>query len=417
MFFINHQQPQVLELGRFTQQFVCAHHNVHGAIGQTFERLIHLFGRAKARHLCHLHRPLRKAIFQRLEMLLGQQGGGRQNRHLLATRHGHKGCAQGHLGFAKAHIATNQTVHGAGADHVLNHGMNCGVLVGCFAETKVIGKDFVVLWAVSEGMAFARCAARVDVEQFCGGVSHLLGRFSFGFFPLTTAQAVQRRFIGTHTGVAANQLQLADGHIQRGFVGVFQMQKLLQGGRAVWVLLTQVHVHQTAVAANAVGVVHHRVAHVELRQIFDQRFNIADLFLFFTATRGDTCCKQFGLCDQINACFKPVETSIQGGRGNAYFFVTGLKFLQIIKGRRADAASSQKVEQTFSSASTLGQNQDAMGCASNVRLKFGQRFFRTAYHREVGQGLRQCVVCVGICTLPERQLRMLVSACVELLSR
>jgi hypothetical protein len=84
--------------------------------------------------------------------------------------------------------------------------------------------------------------------------------------------------------------------------------------------------------------VHHGVAHIELRQIFDQGFNIADLFLFFTPACGHAGCKQFGLGDQVNAGFEPMETSVERRGDNAYFFVTGLKLLQVIKRRRVHAA-------------------------------------------------------------------------------
>ena len=206
---------------------MCAHHNVHGAIGQTLERFSHFFARAEARHFGHLHGPLRETIFQGLKVLFCQQGGGRQDGHLFATRDGHKGGTQSHFGFSKAHIAAHQAIHGAWADHVLNDRMNGGILIGCFLKAKVIGKDFVILRAVSKGVAFARSTPCINVQQLGGRIAHLLGRFAFGFFPLATAQAVQRGFVGTDTGVAANQLQLANGHIQRSLVGIFQVQKFL----------------------------------------------------------------------------------------------------------------------------------------------------------------------------------------------
>jgi len=53
--------------------------------------------------------------------------------------------------------------------------------------------------------------------------------------------------------------------------------------------------------------VHHRVAHVQLGQVFDQRFHIADLLLLFAAARGGAGGKQLGLGDQVNACFQPTE--------------------------------------------------------------------------------------------------------------
>ena len=104
------------------------------------------------------------------------------------------------------------------------------------------------------------------------------------------------------------------------------------------------------------GVVHYGVAYIELGQIFDERFNIAHLFLFFTPACGHASCKQFGLCDQIDAGFKPMETGIQSGSGNANFFFAGLELFQVIKGGWIDATGAQKIEQAFAAASAFGQN-------------------------------------------------------------
>ena len=98
-------------------------------------------------------------------MLFSQQGSGGQDGHLFATCDSHKRRTQSHFGFAKAHIATHQSVHGAGADHVLNDCMNSSVLIGCFIEAKVIGKDFVVLRAIAEGVTFACSATCINVQQ------------------------------------------------------------------------------------------------------------------------------------------------------------------------------------------------------------------------------------------------------------
>ena len=59
------------------------------------------------------------------------------------------------------------------------------------------------------------------------GAHRLLWIGSLGLVPLAAAQPVQRRLVGAHAGVAADQLQLADRHVQRGRVGVLQLQKLL----------------------------------------------------------------------------------------------------------------------------------------------------------------------------------------------
>lgn len=124
-------------------------------------------------------------------MLLGQQGGGGKESHLLAAHGSHKGGAQGDLGLAKAYIAADQTVHGLGAEHVVNHGMDGRLLVSRFFKAKVLGELLVVLHIQTEGMAFTRSAAGVDVEQLGGCIAHLLGSLALGFFPLVAAQVVQ----------------------------------------------------------------------------------------------------------------------------------------------------------------------------------------------------------------------------------
>ena len=127
---------------------------------------------------------------------------------------------------------------------------------------------------------------------------------------------MQRRFISTHAGVTADELQLAHWHIQCGLVGVFEVQKLLQLGFPLGRLVAHVHVDQAAVAANAVRGVHHRVAQVELAQVLDQRFDIADLLLLLAAARGGASSEQFGFGDEVNAAamrtdrLQPAETGV-----------------------------------------------------------------------------------------------------------
>jgi len=392
VFFVDDEQAQVFELDRLAEQLVRAHHDVDLAFSQTFGGSGDFFGRAKAAHLGNFDGPFAEAVHQGLVMLLGQQSGGGQEGHLLATRHGHKGSAQGHLGFAKAHIATHQAVHGAWADHVLHDGVDGGALVGGFFKAKVVGKGFVVLRRVAEGVALACGAAGVDVQQLGGGIAHLFGSAAFGFVPLCRAEFVQRRFVGTHAGVAANQVQLAHRHIEHGVVGVFEVQELLQRGCAVGVLLAQVHVDEATVAANAVGVVHHGVAQVELGQVFDERFDIAHLFLFFAASRGRADGKQFGLGDQVEASFGPAKANLQCGGGNADFFGAAFELCQRIKRRWADVGRAQEVEQAFAAAIALGQDEQAVGCFVSVHLQLLQRVCRTAHHGEVGQGLGKRVV-------------------------
>ena len=120
---------------------------------------------------------------------------------------------------------------------------------------------------------------------------------------------------------------MADRHIQRGLVSIFQVQKLLQLRLALRVLIAHIHVDQATVAANAVAGVHHGIADVELTQVFDQRFHVADLLLFFTTARGGPGSKQLGLGDQINAVLQPAKADGQPRSGDTEFFIAGLKLL------------------------------------------------------------------------------------------
>ena len=182
---VDDEQSQILEFGALAQQLVRANHNIHGAVGQPLECDIDLLCRAKAAHLNDFHRPLGKTIDQRLVVLLGEQRGWCQQRHLLAAGDTNEGGAQRDLGLAKAHITANQPVHRARADHVLNHGMNGGILVRRFIKGEIPGKSFVVGRRVTEGVTLAGSPASVDIEQLGGAVAHLFGGLAPRLFPLT----------------------------------------------------------------------------------------------------------------------------------------------------------------------------------------------------------------------------------------
>jgi len=105
--------------------------------------------------------------------------------------------------------------------------MNGSLLISSFLKTKIIDKGFIVIGRISKGVAFACGPSGINVQKFGCRISHLFCRFAFGFVPLAAAEFVQGGLIRTDTGVAANQLQLADGYIKRGFVGIFQVQEFL----------------------------------------------------------------------------------------------------------------------------------------------------------------------------------------------
>ena len=399
------------------EQLVGADDDVNGAVLDALECGGDFLCRTEAAHFGNLHRPFGKAVGQGLEMLLGQKCGGRQKGHLFAAGDCNKSRAQGHLGLAKAHIAANQPIHGARADHVLDDGVDGGLLVGGFLKAEVVGKGLVIAGREAEGKALAGGPTGVDVQEFGGRIAHLFGSAPLGLFPLARTQPVQRRLIGGDAGIAADQLQLADRHIQRGRVGIFQVQEFLQLRLTLGILVAHIHVDQAPVAAYAVRGVHHRVAQGQLGQVLDQGLDIADLLLLFAPARHGAGCKQLGLGDQIDTGLQPAKADRQAGRGNAPFFAAGYEFLQRVKGGRVDLRGAQKVQEAFATAIALGQHQQPLLGVACVVFELGQRVFGAAQRGHGGQGAdvgigRGCFFCgVGF----QCQLRVAIGQGIKLL--
>ena len=121
-----------------------ANDNVHLARGHAAQGLRNLLGTSEPRELGQPNRPAREPVLEGLHVLLSQQGGGAEHGHLTAIHHCNEGRPKGHLGLAKAHVSANQAVHGLVSDHVLNHGMNGGELVGRLFESEAVCKSLVV---------------------------------------------------------------------------------------------------------------------------------------------------------------------------------------------------------------------------------------------------------------------------------
>ena len=205
-----------------------------------------LLGGAEARQLGDLHRPVGEAVAEGLEVLLGQQRGGHQHRHLLAVGDRDEGRAQRHLGLAEADVAAYQPVHRLAGRQVLDHRIDGGLLVARLLEREAVGERLVVLGLELERVALARRALRIDVEQLRRGIAHLLGGLALGLLPLAAAQLVQRCGLRRRTAVAADDLQLRHRHVELVAAVVFEGEEL---GHA----LAEVHVDEAEVAADAVA--------------------------------------------------------------------------------------------------------------------------------------------------------------------
>ncbi len=109
-------------------------------------------------------------------------------------------------------------------------------------------------------MADTRLSACIDIQQFGGGITDLLGRLALGLLPLLGAQLVQRRQLVTGPGIARDQVQAVHRHVELCAIGVFEREEL-------GFLPPGVDGLQPQIAADAVGVVHHRRAFTQLREV------------------------------------------------------------------------------------------------------------------------------------------------------
>ena len=147
-------------------------------------------------------------------MLLGEQGSGDQNRHLLARPSSQERRAHGNLGFPETDIATHQAIHGLLAGHVLEHRLDSNLLVWCLLERKAGSKGTIGFLGILEAEAFARLPAGVHIQQLGGSVPDLLKGFLFRCAPAVRPEFVQRRVFGVIAGIAGNQVQAGDRNIQ-----------------------------------------------------------------------------------------------------------------------------------------------------------------------------------------------------------
>ena len=296
MLLVDHEQAEALELDVGREQLVRADDDVDRAVGEALERRLHFLRRAEARQLGDLDRPLAEAVGDVLVVLLGEQRRRRQDRDLLAAVDGDERGAQRDLGLAEADVAADQPVHRPRRHHVLDHGVDRGVLVGRLLEAEAGGEGLVVVRLEAEREALARGAARVEVEQLGGGVAHLLGGLAPRLVPLARAEPVQRRLLGADAGVAGDQVQLRDRHVERRLVGVLEVQEL---GR-LFLGAAEGDRRQAEVAADAVVDVDHRIADLELGEVLDQRVDVARLLLAAPPARAGRHREQLGLGDELD---------------------------------------------------------------------------------------------------------------------
>ena len=161
------------------------------AVGEPFERRLDFLRRAEARQLGDLHRPVGEAVARR--------SGSAARRAAWSAPAPRPACRRRRATNA-ARSATSvlpkptspQTRRSIGLPRrrSCDHRVDRRLLVGRLLEAEAVGERLVVVRLEREGVALARRALRVQVQQLGGGVAHLLRRalrFAFSHCPLPSS--------------------------------------------------------------------------------------------------------------------------------------------------------------------------------------------------------------------------------------
>ena len=191
---------------------------------------------------------------------------------------------------------------------------------------------------------------------------------------------MQRRRIRLGAGIARNHVQLRHRHEKLGLVGVVQFEEFLLAG-------AEVHAHQALVAADAVALMHHRVADLELGQVLQPvvETGLARGFAPGTAWRAGVQLG-FGNEGELLSTRGQRKTGVQRGHAQRQWRTAGDKAGEIGAGLSFDAVFAQHGGQGFAPAGRFGQQQHAALEARQVVLQLVKRVFGPAVDGDVGQG-------------------------------
>src|SRR5690606_22697215 len=151
----------------------------------------------------------------------------------------------------------------------------------------------------------AGLALGLDLEQLRGDIAHLFRGLAPGLVPLLAAERMQRRGFGRGAGIAVDQVQLRDRHVQAVALGVFDVE-VFAG------LAASLQRDQPAVAADTVVLVDDRRAFGQLAEVADDRLWFAAGALA-AAWLGSALREQLALGEDRDARRVERETVLERG--------------------------------------------------------------------------------------------------------
>ena len=188
-------------------------------------------------------------------MLLGENGGGHQNGHLLVVHDGLHDGPQGNLGLAEAHVAAEEPVHGDGGLHIRLDVRDAAELIVGLGVGEILLEFRLPGGIGGEGVALLPLPGGVELDELGG---HILGGFSglgLGLLPGLAAHFVELDggILAAVADILGNQIKLGGGDEEHIGARVGDLDIILD--RTV-----DLHLLHADEAADAVVVVDHQIA-------------------------------------------------------------------------------------------------------------------------------------------------------------
>ena len=253
-----------------------ADQNIHLPLAKIRHRLFLLRTCAEPAHQIDAHGKILHSLLEGIIVLLGQNGGGHQESHLLSVLYRFKSRPDGDLRLAVAHVPADQAVHDFVAFHVLLGSGDGGKLILRFLEGEHFLKFLLPDRILTEGKALLLLPYRIQLHQILCHLVHGASHPRLGTGPFLGAQLVQPGRLGSvRGGIFLDHIQAGGEHVQISAVPVGNLDIVLDGA-------VHLHLFNALIDSEPVGFMHHIVAHLQFGEILDLlAFKLPAAFLLF----------------------------------------------------------------------------------------------------------------------------------------
>ena len=264
LLLVDDHHAQRLEPGGGLQQPVGADDDVGAAVAGGLQGLGGLLRRLEARQLPDLHRELAHPLGEGVVVLLGEQRGGDQDGHLLAVLHRLERRPYRDLGLAVADVAADQPVHRDRLFHVPLDLLDRRQLIRRLRVRERVLQLTLPRGVRAERVPLGRLPGGVELDELCGDLPNRLLRAGLRLLPLRAAHLVQGGRLPAD--VAGELVELVGGHVEP-VAGLAALAGGVLQDEVFPVGAVDGALHQLDVAADAVLLVHHVVAGLELQRV------------------------------------------------------------------------------------------------------------------------------------------------------